>query len=99
MMTIATGDRETGRTQRESDCQRSFCFADHSSQCHGNCSCCMQDISSVRPQSPEEALWFWACVYDMLASIETIMYYVSAALFSSTVHDVPETSHLEAPFS
>lgn len=27
------------------------------SQCHGNCSCYIQDISSVRPQSPEEALW------------------------------------------
>lgn len=27
------------------------------SQCHGNCCCYIQDISSVRPQSPEEALW------------------------------------------
>ncbi len=46
------------------------------SQCHGNCSRYIQDICSVRPQSPEEALWLWArvcvcvcvCVCDMLAS-------------------------------
>lgn len=85
------------------DCRHGFCFADLSNVTvpWQLLSRYIQDISSVRPQSPEEALWLRAyvcvCVRHVGFQRDHSALCIGCSFFS-TVLDAPITSHLEVPF-